>query len=572
MADKLTVEAWSLRKIAMDNADERIPDLIANAGDANGRGIDLRITSSGQPLSLEGMTAFLAWRHDNGNQDMTRFDVVDAPGGHVRVKYPPAMMHAGNVIARVAVYVDTDTPITGSRDFRILVEESPIIEGEAMADESFSLFKQAVAEVGEFRATAIAQEEARKKAEAERVLAEQNRKNAEQTRINTDRARIAAEAARATAETGRVQAEKNRVLAESGRDQAFTRAETSVAQAVGRANDAASSANSAAAAAAAVLDGAPTGLKNANIIVIGDSFVMGNGASHGWAYYLKQALPSSAKVTAYGGGGAGFTKGASSNNTGGVQGKNFGQMLDYAYQTQKAEAAKVTHVIVQGSGNDAGKTSQVINSIKSFASSARAKFPNAEICAVPLQYKMNGSARLSTDYINEYVAYIRGGAQAGMAVPHDAFVWMMTDSDVTSTDNMHPNEAGYMKAGYSCASWLAGGTGGAVEYVNKHTMGPSVSSNSVYTYIKDGVAYLGGNVKLSKQASNSDVLLTLPRAMWPSFTHYNLCIISGSSAVAVGRLYINASGTVCLRTPIGGYPAGKSDVDICDMSWPIGIA
>ena len=239
MADKLTVEAWSLRKIAMDNADERIPDLIANAGDANGRGIDLKITSGGQPLSLAGMTVYLAWRHDNGNQDMTRFDVVDAAGGHVRVKYPPAMMHAGNVIARIAVYVSPKEPITGSRDFRILVEESPIVEGRAMADESFSLFTKAIAEIGEFRANAQAQESARQSAETQRKSAEDARRRAEQ-------ARASAEGERATHETNRVSSETERKTAESVRSTVFAAATKSINDVIAKANKAADAANAAA--------------------------------------------------------------------------------------------------------------------------------------------------------------------------------------------------------------------------------------------------------------------------------------------------------------------------------------
>ena len=314
-------------------------------------------------------------------------------------------------------------------------------------------------------------------------------------------------------------------------------------------------------------------LKDANIIVIGDSFLMGNNAAHGWAYYMQEALPSTARVTTYGGGQAGFGKAASSNNTGGVQGKNFSQMLDYAAQQQSSETSKITHIIAQGSGNDASSSSAtIIQRIGTFVEKARSLFPNAEIVILPLQYKMNGSERISNSYINEYVAFVRGAAQFGVACPSDAFFWCMQDDSVTSTDNVHPNDAGYKQMGYSAAGFLAHGSGAAIGYVNQHTMGSSVKSNTIYTFMKGGIAYIGGNVQLNKTAANSDILFTLPRHMWPSFGHYTLGMISGSNTKNVCPVYINKNGEVALRTPVGGYPEGNSDIDIMDFSYPIGIA
>ncbi len=151
----LTVDSWALKDITLDFADQSIPDvLIANGADANGRGIDLTVTDNGQPVSMSGMNVYLAWRHENGNQDLTQFTEVDAASGHYKVYYPQGMLHEGIVTARISIYVGSTTPITGSRDFRIKVERDPIDEGEAMADESLRSFTKAVVDLN--RAASVA--------------------------------------------------------------------------------------------------------------------------------------------------------------------------------------------------------------------------------------------------------------------------------------------------------------------------------------------------------------------------------------------------------------------------------
>ncbi len=140
----LTVDNWALQEVALDWSNQYIPDvLLANANDVSGRGIDLHVTKGGEALDMSGMGVFLVWRHENGNQDLTEFEVVDEHAGHFVCHYPNGMMHEGRVLARIAIYVGEDC-ITGSRDFRIRVEPNPIDEDEAMADESLTLFRQAV--------------------------------------------------------------------------------------------------------------------------------------------------------------------------------------------------------------------------------------------------------------------------------------------------------------------------------------------------------------------------------------------------------------------------------------------
>lgn len=158
----LSVDGWALHELTLDFADQYVGDLIANAADAKGRGINLHVTQDGQPLSLSGMAVYLIWRHDQiGTQGQTQFTAVDASSGNFTVYYPAGMMFEGTVTARISIYVGNTTPITGSRDFRILVERNPIDASEAMASDDFDAFVQATIDLNELNAQIVAAESVR---------------------------------------------------------------------------------------------------------------------------------------------------------------------------------------------------------------------------------------------------------------------------------------------------------------------------------------------------------------------------------------------------------------------------
>lgn len=152
----LTVDSWALHRLTLDFADQFVPGtLIANAADSNGRGIDLYITDNGEPVSLTGMSVYLMWHHSGGNQGQTQFTAVDAANGHFKVYYPAGMMYEGIVTARISIYIGTNTPITGSRDFRINVERNPIDVDQAMASDEYSALVQATIDAADAARNAI---------------------------------------------------------------------------------------------------------------------------------------------------------------------------------------------------------------------------------------------------------------------------------------------------------------------------------------------------------------------------------------------------------------------------------
>ena len=209
---------WALQKITLDYANRYVPDiLIANANDMNGRGIDLWVTKNDSPFDLETAKVHLVWRHENGNQDLTEFYAIAAKSGHFKVYYPNAMMHAGMVLARIAIDINSGHWITGSRDFRIMVERNPIDEDEALADESLTAFQQAVIDLNNLEASVTAKESARVSAETSRAAAEEARAAFESERASAEITREANESERASAESSRAAAEEARVNNEENR-------------------------------------------------------------------------------------------------------------------------------------------------------------------------------------------------------------------------------------------------------------------------------------------------------------------------------------------------------------------
>ena len=219
----LNVESWALKSLILNTADMEVPNLKANANDMYGRGIDLHVMQDGRAVDMTGMLVYLVWRHQNGNQDITTFEEVDASDGNFRVYYPPAMMYGGNVVARISIFIG-DEKQTGSLNFTITVEPNPLNEDEALSDENFSFFLEAVESLNNLEATLTAaeavrqaNEETRIANENARIAAEEARESAESTRQANEETRQANETERQANEAARVTAEEAREIAEVSR-------------------------------------------------------------------------------------------------------------------------------------------------------------------------------------------------------------------------------------------------------------------------------------------------------------------------------------------------------------------
>lgn len=279
-----SVDGWALKKVVLDTADQYVPDvLIANEGDADGSGIDLYITSGGVAAAMTGATAYLAWGHENGNQGLTKFAAVSAATGHFKVYYPPAMLHKGTVLARIAVYVGAKTPITGSRDFRILIERNPIDEDRAITTEDFTVFKRAVVDLNTATANADkstkAANDAAKKATDAAADANAAKENADKAATSANSAAKNADEQAGWASNAAGDADAATVKAKTATSNA-EKATTEAAAATRSATNAASQAQGAASNANAAASNA---LQIANSIA-------SNGAGDGEVAALKESV------------------------------------------------------------------------------------------------------------------------------------------------------------------------------------------------------------------------------------------------------------------------------------------
>lgn len=255
-------DSWYLAPVELDCADGYVADLNAHEGDANGRGIDLRVTLHGETVSMAGMSVYLAWRHRRVKncQGLTAFMATNAAEGRFKVLYPTSMQHAGDVTARVMIYLASNgTHITGSKNFTISVAGDPIDDDAALADNDFSVFQQAVADLHTATskaatATSNAEKATAKANDAAKAAGDQAASAKEAAEVASeaagDASGAAGEARKATtaANTAAKGAEESAKKADSATASA-TAATGSANAASGRADAAASSANTAASTA-----------------------------------------------------------------------------------------------------------------------------------------------------------------------------------------------------------------------------------------------------------------------------------------------------------------------------------
>lgn len=207
-------DSWFLTKVELDLSDRQIHTLKAHESDANGRGISLTVYQDGKPADLSGMSVYLEWRTSIGTEGINQFEAVNASQGEFKITYPSSMQIPGVVTARISIYINEDTPITGSLNFEIVVEKSPIDDEVAEGDNDFSIFVKAVNDLNNIEGNLKEAEAERERAEQQRVQNEAGRVAAEDKRSTAEKSRETAEKKRESQEASRVQAESERASAE----------------------------------------------------------------------------------------------------------------------------------------------------------------------------------------------------------------------------------------------------------------------------------------------------------------------------------------------------------------------
>ncbi len=135
---------WYLTPVVLDGANGFVPPLVANQSDKGGRGIRLSLIQGGKQVAgfeYDEGKVVLEWRHEGrrkvGSQEFS------ASGEDYVVTYPLAMQHPGKVTARISIY-QGDSLVTGSRNFAIHVEGSPLGDESVQDTQEYTLLEEAI--------------------------------------------------------------------------------------------------------------------------------------------------------------------------------------------------------------------------------------------------------------------------------------------------------------------------------------------------------------------------------------------------------------------------------------------
>ena len=126
--------------------DYKIETQFAKEGDYNGRELVVQITNAGEVSNQTGVSLNLGWHHNVvGNSGLDPFTTVDASKGIFKITYPTEMLTAGNVTASIQVL--ESGKITLTRNFEIIIEQSPIDESVIVSENSFTALQEALVKV-----------------------------------------------------------------------------------------------------------------------------------------------------------------------------------------------------------------------------------------------------------------------------------------------------------------------------------------------------------------------------------------------------------------------------------------
>lgn len=183
-------------------------------------------------------------------------------------------------------------------------------------------------------------------------------------------------------------------------------------------------------------------LSQGNYILIGDSYLAGEGGVTNWGEYLRQILnvPTS-RWTQFASGGAGFTTG----------GNTFLMQLN-ASSPASGDNNSVTHVIVAGGFNDDNNSNAIYDALEAFNVACHAKYPNADIYVA---YIANHITVPYENLGNAIGEYNRAGI-FGWHVINGCWQALNRVSYVQS-DGFHPTNAGNYEIACALGVGLKGG-------------------------------------------------------------------------------------------------------------------
>ena len=206
----------------------------------------------------------------------------------------------------------------------------------------------------------------------------------------------------------------------------------------------------------------PQNLRNQDVILIGDSYAYGTGASpvKGWAGYFVDMTECNLVGYAYQNGG-GFAAPGNENAT--YPNYTYDQCLGSIASNMTADArANVKLIIAQSGWNDAsstrnpGGTSAVGTGIASFLTTCKNSFPNARVVVIPT---WNETAIDTPQKWNTLVDYIGIAFWWGKCAATSESINWFYGTGVGAGDSIHLNATGYERLAKFIFAFVSGWDG-----------------------------------------------------------------------------------------------------------------
>lgn len=302
--------------------------------------------------------------------------------------------------------------------------------------------------------------------------------------------------------------------------------------------------------------------KGKNCVWVGDSFTTGVGAD-----------PNSKRVSTvfcnamgmtefnYGVGASGWVWGTAAN-------KPYITQVQNAYDAMTQEQRKNTAMVVlPGTSTDVshGSSSKQIGTAATLcAKKASDLFPNAVIYVIPMIWDKALFTFNAYDATVEICDQINKAAIPRVKMDEDSYTWLLGRHEFYTSDNVHPNNAGYAVWAAKMISSLLGSANTA-GYINSFTSDFGKWDKKTY-YLKNGFVFMPGYKITNVSDGGGDKAIgTLPNNIRPA---YNQTTVLSSGGEAVGYVTYQTDGVI-LMTHSARDSTTRTYFNIGPAFWPI---